>query len=155
MTNNLVKILKWKIKKDGHIKINIKGSCMEPFIMDSETLLVKNSNNEFKSGDIVLIYTNESLKAHRITLIKKNKVYTKGDNAFTLDRNHDYLNIIGIIKKSECTTMKDKIFRHIFAKLSFLEGYLFRLHNKGFFPFVKWMVLIKLIKKVKSYIINF
>lgn len=155
MDKSIVHLLKWKIKKDGYLKIKINGSCMEPFITDSEIILVENINNynDLKSGDIILVYSDNHLRAHRIVSMKKTQIYTKGDNALAFDENIDYKNIIGVIKLDGYNGLNKEILKYFFTKLSYIEGYFFSLHCKNKFPLVKWKTLVKITKKIKAMVL--
>jgi len=69
------------INTGKHVKINISGSSMKPFLHDGNTVLLgKISLVEIQIGDIILGRFNGNYVLHRVIRIGKDCVYLAGDN---------------------------------------------------------------------------
>jgi len=94
-------LAKWKCDKYGMINIHIVGKCMEPLIKHGDVITISKLSCDPQLGDIVLVYTDNLLKVHRIVYIDNSIVLTKGDNVDCFDRNTDIKNIIGLYHCNE------------------------------------------------------
>lgn len=78
------KLLPLIISSKGEIDITVSGVSMIPTFMDGDIITVK-SSNKYNIGDILIYpYKNEGLLVHRL-LVKEDRYFCKGDNAFRLE----------------------------------------------------------------------
>lgn len=105
----------WKLNHDGYLNIDVSGKCMEPMLDDHDKIKIYPISEKLNLGDVVLIYSPEKCRIHRIVYINSHKVLTKGDNEITFDANRDLTNILGIYRG------RNKM-KRLLAILSFWEG---------------------------------
>lgn len=77
------------MKKAGAISYyEIDGTSMQPFIMNRERVIIDHRKKEFAIGDIIH-FKREGEKGtflHRIVFMDGDKIITKGDNRYSLDK---------------------------------------------------------------------
>jgi len=77
------------MKKSGAISYyEIDGTSMQPFIMNGERVIIDNRKKDFEVGDIIH-FKKEGEKGtflHRIVYMEGDKIITKGDNRYSLDK---------------------------------------------------------------------
>lgn len=93
-------MMKFMISKFGTISFKCFGECMIPWVYSGQ-IMIKKYTNAIKKGDIVLVYSDNFFKVHRVVKIKNNNIITKGDFTVTFDSNNDPNNIIGYMYSIE------------------------------------------------------
>jgi signal peptidase I len=86
MDNNLVqKLIEIRRKSNRPFEITVQGVSMLPVLKQGDVITIQKQGN-YKIGDILVFnYKNNELLVHRLLMIKNNKYYCKGDNAFRLE----------------------------------------------------------------------
>lgn len=79
MKRQLESVVKATLVAKGCVIVNLKGRCMEPFLVSGDKTLIR-SSPRVRIGDICLIsLNNESLAIHRVVHVNDCSVFTKGD----------------------------------------------------------------------------
>ncbi|MCI0920749.1 S24/S26 family peptidase [Sphingobacterium rhinopitheci] len=88
------------IKNGKHVKINISGSSMQPFLFDGDAILLTNiSFSTIKLGDIILAKYNGAYVLHRVIRKKNSCVFIAGDNNLSQIEKIEAINILAIAVK--------------------------------------------------------
>lgn len=124
---NLTEIYQQKIKELKNINVTISTGSMRPLIKPGELITCEYKEN-YKPGDVIIFFNGSKIIAHRIVQIRKNEIFTQGDNNISPDplpttKDH----IIGVIKnrknifinaKSYTLRMRNKI---LFSLKNFID----------------------------------
>ena len=140
---------KERIQK-SNITIKVISNCMIPAIATNDEVEVKVCSN-YLVGDIVAVFTDQKIRMHRVVRIKKNRIVTKGDNSFDLDKEVSEKEIIGLVHRNiskGCAIRRRRVIGFIIAKLSYIEAKLFRsMRNKRTHKNLKYISKIRIWKK--------
>ncbi len=80
----------------GYSVLEVVSGSMEPTIKKGDLIIIKVKNFEYHPGDIVTFTDVEgSFVTHRIVMLQRDKMTTKGDNNNTEDESLPAKNIIG------------------------------------------------------------
>ena len=81
-------MLKDELNKKRELRLTVHGDSMLPTLKDGEMVKIE-ERDEYKIGDIIAFYTiiEKQLKivVHRVILVRKTYVLTKGDNNNFID----------------------------------------------------------------------
>lgn len=83
-----INMLKDELNKKRELRLTVHGDSMLPTLKDGEMVKIE-ERDEYKIGDIIAFYTiiEKQLKivVHRVILVRKTYVLTKGDNNNFID----------------------------------------------------------------------
>lgn len=123
--------MKFMINKFGTIPFRCSGECMIPWVQDGK-VIIKKYIKEVKKGDIVLVYSDNFFKIHRVVKVENNNIITKGDFTVTYDSNNDKSNIIGYLYSIENIQLEYHHFVDIICELSCDIAEIYASKPKGY-----------------------
>lgn len=124
-------IMKFMINKFGTVPFRCSGECMIPWVHEGK-VIIKKYNKEVKKGDIVLVYSDNFFKIHRVVKVENNTIITKGDFTVTYDSNNDKNNIIGYLYSIENIQLEYHHFIDLICELSCDIAELYANKPKGY-----------------------
>lgn len=66
-------------------QLTVSGTCMEPLLLEGDTIQVETPRTATRTGDVVLIRTPLGLRLHRVVFRFGQALRTKGDRGICLD----------------------------------------------------------------------
>ena len=83
--NLLYSVLYARLKGGHDVNVTVSGVSMEPSLCAGDVVTIRRADF-YEVGDILVFrYKNDELLIHRLLLIKNERYYCKGDNAFRLE----------------------------------------------------------------------
>lgn len=83
--NLLHNVLYAQLKGGREVNITVSGISMEPSLYAGDVVTIRRCDS-YEVGDILVFrYKNDELLIHRLLMIKNERYYCKGDNAFRLE----------------------------------------------------------------------
>lgn len=90
----LYNVLQAQLHSGRDVSLTVSGISMEPSLYAGDVVTIRQTAS-YEVGDIVVFrYKNDELLIHRLLLVKNDRYYCKGDNAFRLE-DISYEQIVG------------------------------------------------------------
>lgn len=125
MNNNDNLIIEYQYRKNGYFEFIVNGDCMSPLYKNGQKVKCYKYKTKISVGDIVLIRKDSKFYMHRVTLLKKDFIYTKGDKSVLFDKNIKIENIIGYVCSISKLSFKARRLSKKIAKISRKIGIVF------------------------------
>ncbi len=114
--------IKAQLLSGKKIKVLVSGTSMRPLLRPDENVLVEKMRRVY-AGDIVVFEHNQQLLVHRVMKVTRDKIITKGDNAYSTEEIHPdkiYGTALILIKPDNEIDLRSSLWIHkIIALLSF------------------------------------